>query len=79
MYIKLINGYKIKLTYGHERKAKRSPNTAYTLRANALALWDIAVDNVVYAENVMCNAITKVIHYLSYKTIFNWRFLDVPN
>ena len=34
-----------------------SPNTAYTLRANALVLWDIAPygRNVVYAGNVRRN------------------------
>ena len=51
MLIQLILNYKMKM--GHT-----SANTAYTLRANALALWDIAPfgRNIVYAENDKQNA-----------------------
>jgi len=47
MHIQLISNYKIKT--GHT-----SANTAYTLRANALSLRDIAPSgrNVVYAETL---------------------------
>ena len=38
---------------------KPSDNTAYTLRAYALALRDIAFGNVVYAGNVSRNCIFK--------------------
>jgi hypothetical protein len=38
-----------------KNKIKPSPNTAYTLRANTLALRDIAYGNVVYAGTVIQN------------------------
>lgn len=34
-------------------EAETADNTAYTLRAYALALWDIAFGDVVYAGNVI--------------------------
>lgn len=33
-----------------------SDNSEYTLRANALAFWDSAFGNVIYAGSVICNS-----------------------
>jgi len=38
---------------GQKNRYSPSPNTAYTLRAKALALRDIALGNIVYAGNVI--------------------------
>jgi hypothetical protein len=51
---------------------KTSDNTAYTLRANALALRDIAPygRNVVYAGNVIRNAVFEKTHGKNVEVIY---------